>query len=45
MFIAIVSNPMKRCNKTKEVYHANVINIMFIPPQRIEVYNIMGIYT
>lgn len=45
MFIAIVSNPMKRSNKTNEMHHAYVINIMFILPQRIEVCNIMGIYT
>jgi hypothetical protein len=44
MFMAIVSNPMKRSNKTKEMHHAYVINIMFIPPQRIEVYNNGDIY-
>jgi hypothetical protein len=36
---------MKRSNKTNEMHHAYVINIMFILPQRIEVCNIMGIYT
>ncbi len=45
MFIAIVSNPMKRSNKTNEMHHAYVINIIFISPQIIEVCNVMGIYT
>jgi hypothetical protein len=27
------------------MHHAYVINIIFIPPQRIEVCNVMGIYT